>query len=105
MSVIDMNKEVLEEYLKSDKAIVLDFWAPWCAPCLQFAPTFAEVAVTYPDVVFGKINVVENEDLAIKFKVRSIPKVCIIMQGELTAESQGALSSADFKEFLDQYLA
>lgn len=104
MPVIDMNKEILEEHLKSDKPMVLDFWAPWCAPCLQFAPTFTEVAEQYPGATFGKINVVDNEELAVQFKIRSIPKVCIIIQGELTAESQGAMSADDFKAFLNQYL-
>lgn len=105
MSVIEMNKEILEEHLKTDKPIVLDFWAPWCAPCLHFGPTFTSAAGSYPAAVFGKINVVENEELAVKFKVRSIPKVCIISHGEIIAESHGALSSEDFKDFLEQHLS
>jgi thioredoxin len=100
-----MNKEILEQQLKLDKPIVLDFWAPWCAPCLHFGPTFSATATDYSHAVFGKINVVENEDLAVKFKVRSIPKVCIIVHGEIIAESHGALSSEDFKDFLNEHLS
>lgn len=105
MSVIEMNKEILEEHLRTDKPIVLDFWAPWCAPCLHFGPTFTAAAGGYPAAVFGKINVVENEELAVKFKVRSIPKVCIISHGEIIAESHGALSSEDLKDFLEQHVS
>ncbi len=105
MSVVEMNQTSLEDALKTDRPIVLDFWASWCGPCHHFSPTYAQSAQSYPQAIFGKINVEENQDLALKFKVRSIPKVCIIKNGDIVAEHHGSTDLASFKQFLDQHLS
>jgi thioredoxin 1 len=104
MSVVDMNEKLLNQYLESSQPVILDFWAPWCGPCHQLAPVYAQVSEAFPDVVFGKINVVEHEDLALQFKIRSIPKVCIIKEGQIIAENYGAVDAVELTSFIDDHL-
>ncbi|NBW56676.1 thioredoxin [bacterium] len=104
MSVIDMNKQILKEHLESSQPVILDFWAPWCGPCHQFAPVYEKVSHEFPNVVFGKINVVDNEEIAVDFQIRSIPKVCIIKDGEIIAENYGAIDAERFTAFINEHL-
>ena len=104
MSIIEMNHDSLTEALKENIPVVLDFWAPWCGPCHQLAPVYKQCAQQYPNAIFGKINVVDNEDLAVKFKIRSIPKVCIIKGGDIVAEHLGSADLATLNAFLSEHL-
>jgi thioredoxin 1 len=104
MTVIEMNHESLTEALKENVPVIIDFWAPWCGPCHQFSPIYAQCAEQFPNAIFGKINVEENEDLAVKFKIRSIPKVCIIKEGDIVAEHLGASDLPKFTGFLEEHL-
>ncbi|MBM4222247.1 MAG: thioredoxin family protein [Gammaproteobacteria bacterium] len=105
MAVIEMDSEQLNQALQSNKPIILDFWAPWCGPCLHFAPVYQRCSELYPDVIFGKINVEDHEDLAVKFKIRSIPKICIIRDGDIIAERLGSSDFESFKTFLESHLS
>jgi thioredoxin 1 len=104
MSVVEMNHDRLTEALKDHTPVVLDFWAPWCGPCLQLAPIYHQCSEKYPNAIFGKINVVDNEDLALKFKIRSIPKVCIIKGGDIVAEHLGSADFTTLNAFLSEHL-
>ena len=104
MSVIDMNEEMLQKQLASSQPLILDFWAPWCGPCLQFAPIYEQVSKKFPQVVFGKVNVVDHEEIAVNFQIRSIPKLCIIKDGEILAEHTGALDTERFVAFIEDHI-
>ena len=91
MAVIHINKENFDnEVLKSDKPVLLDFWAPWCGPCRMVAPVLDEIAAERPDVKVGKINVDEEAELAGQFSVFSIPTLVVIKNGEVVNQSVGA---------------
>ncbi len=92
MSVITITKENFEsEVLNSDKPVLLDFWAPWCNPCRMVGPIIDEIASEHPEIKVGKVNVDDESELAIKFKVISIPSIFVMKNGEITNNAVGLL--------------
>lgn len=90
MSVIKVTKENFEqEVVKSDKIVLIDFWAAWCGPCKMLSPIIDEIAEENSDIKVCKINTDEEQELAIKFKVMSIPTVLIMKNGEIINKSVG----------------
>lgn len=71
---------------------VLDFWAPWCAPCTQFSPVFEDVSNDHDDVVFGTVNVDDNQELAKQFEVQTIPTLVVFKDGEPVYQEVGGLN-------------
>ena len=91
MAVITITKENFEnEVLRSEKPVLLDFWATWCGPCRMLSPIVDEVAEERTDVKVGKVNVDEQPDLAAEFGVMSIPTLLVFRDGKLVNQSVGA---------------
>ena len=79
-----------EEVLKSDKPVLIDFWAPWCGPCRMLSPTISEIAEEQKGKVkVGKVNVDEESDLASMFRVTSIPLIIVMKDGKVTSSAVG----------------
>jgi len=90
MSAININKNNFEnEVLNSDKTVLLDFWASWCAPCRRVVPIVEEIADERRDIKVGKINVDEEPELANKFSIMSIPTLVVMKNGRLYSRFQG----------------
>ena len=81
MALEQITQENFEERVAAHDVVILDFWAPWCGPCKQFGPVFEKVAAEYPEVLFGKVNTEEQQELAGYFNIRSIPTVAILREG------------------------
>ena len=92
MSVIEVNKDNFEEeVLKSDKTVLIDFWAAWCGPCRMLGPIVDEVGEENDDIKVCKINVDENEELAVKYEVMSIPMLVVVKNGQTVTQSVGVI--------------
>ena len=91
MAAININSQnFYEEVIQSDKKVLLDFWAPWCAPCRMVVPLVEEIAEERPDIKVGKVNVDEQMELANQFGVMSIPTLVVLENGKIISKSMGA---------------
>ena len=91
MSVITLTKENFEqEVLRSDKPVLVDFWASWCGPCRMVSPIVDEIAEERSDIKVGKVNVDEQQMLAAQFSVMSIPTLLLCKNGQVVNQAVGA---------------
>lgn len=101
MAIIDLTKENFQaEITKSDKPLLVDFWAVWCGPCQMMAPILHELETEMPDVQIGKVNVDEQMDLARQFRVVSIPTLIIFKNGQEVQRMVGVTSKEELKDAL-----
>ena len=91
MSAINVNiHNFQDEIVRSDKKVLLDFWAPWCGPCRTVVPIVEEIAQEREDIKVAKINVDENPELANRFGVMSIPTLMVLEDGQVMKKAIGA---------------
>ena len=101
MTAININKNNFQnEIMDSEKTVLLDFWAPWCAPCRMVVPIMEEIASERPDIKVGKINVDEQPELASKFSIMSIPTLVVMKNGKIVQQVSGARPKKAILEML-----
>ena len=101
MTAININKNNFQnEVMNSDKTVLLDFWAPWCAPCRMVVPIIEEIAGERPDIRVGKINVDEQPELASEFSIMSIPTLVVMKNGKIVQQVSGARPKKAILEML-----
>ena len=102
MSAININQTNFPaEVLRSDRPVLLDFWAPWCGPCRMVSPIVDEIAGERPDIAVGKVNVDEQPELAAQFGVMSIPTLLVFKGGQAVNKAVGARPKEELLSLLD----
>ena len=95
--------EFENQVIKSDKPILVDYWAEWCGPCKMIAPVLEEVAEELSDkVLIGKLNVDENSQTPPKYGIRGIPTLMLFKNGEVVGTQVGAVSKSDLIKFIEE---
>ncbi len=95
-----------EQVLKAGKPVLVDFWAPWCAPCRMMATTVEDVAKEYTGrAVVGKLNVDDNQSIAGRYSIRGIPTLLLFKDGEVQEQVVGATSKDVIIKMIDKHLA
>ena len=100
MAVVELTKDNFEDVVTNNEFVIVDFWAPWCAPCRSFAPTYEKVSEDHPDVVFAKVNTEDEQEIAGHFQIRSIPTLMIFRDKIIIFSEAGALPESGFRELV-----
>jgi thioredoxin 1 len=100
VAAVELTKENFEETINNNPFVIIDFWAPWCGPCRSFAPTYENVSEDHSDIVFGKVNTEEEQELAMHFQVRSIPTLMIFRDNIIIFSQPGALPESAFRDLI-----
>ena len=100
MATVELTRDNFEKTVSDHPIVVVDFWAPWCGPCRGFAPTFEKASETHPDVVFGKVNTDDEQELAGAFSIRSIPTLMLLREKVILFQQAGALPASGLEQVL-----
>lgn len=100
MAVVELTKENFEQVVTGNPTVLVDYWAPWCAPCRSFAPVFERVAERHPDIVFAKVNTEDQPEIAAHFQIRSIPTLMIFRDSVILFAQPGALPEGALEQIV-----
>ena len=102
MATIDATRDNFEGLITGNDIILVDFWAPWCGPCRQFAPVYESLAEQHEDIVFAKVNTEEERELAGHFQIRSIPTLMVFRERIIVFSQPGALPPAALTSVIEK---
>jgi thioredoxin reductase (NADPH) len=98
----DITADQFNETVNDNEIVLVDFWASWCGPCKQFAPTFAASSEKHPDVVYAKVDTEAEQQLAAAADIRSIPTLMAFKKGKLVFNQAGALPPAALEDLVQK---
>lgn len=101
MSALVINKDNFQkEVLESDRPVLLDFWASWCGPCKSISPVIDEISAEHPEIKVCKINIDQEQELAERFNIMSVPTLLVVKEGKAVNQSVGLRSKNQILQML-----
>ena len=102
MATVQLNAQDFEKTITDNNLVFVDFWATWCGPCRAFGPTFEAASEENPDIVFGKVDIDANQELASAAGIQAVPTLMIAKQGQIIFKQAGALRAEDLDDLIAQ---
>ncbi|HUU03260.1 MAG TPA: thioredoxin [Myxococcota bacterium] len=102
MAHIDLSKENLDETIKNNSILLIDFWAEWCGPCKMFGPVFEKVSEKHTDIAFASCDTEAQQEVAAMFGIRSIPTLAVFRDQIMVLQQAGALPEAALEEIIQK---
>lgn len=100
MAVVELTKANFKETIENNEMVIVDFWAPWCDPCLTFSETFKQVAENHPDIVFGMVNTETDPEIGEFFNVEKIPGIMVVREQASILAQVGELGAPALEEII-----
>ena len=102
MATVELNQSNFEDVVTRNEMVIVDFWASWCGPCKSFAPVFETASEQHQDIVFGKVNADDEQELAAAFSIRSIPYLMMLREKVVLFAQAGALPAEGLESVIRQ---
>lgn len=101
MAVVTLNKANFKDTIEKNPFVIVDFWAPWCEPCVDFTPVFEAAADKNPDILFGMVNTEEEPEIAEYFEVNKIPGILVIREQAGIHAQQGEIGAPALDKIIE----
>ncbi len=105
MATVALTKDTFNQTIEDNETVIVDFWAEWCGPCRSFAPTFESASKQHEDIVFGKVDTEDQQELAMAFGIRSIPTLMVFKDQIVLYAQPGALPGNMLEDLIGQVKA
>jgi thioredoxin 1 len=102
MATVALTAENFDEVTTKEGIVLVDFWAAWCGPCVRFAPTYERSSENHTEITYGKVDTEDQQELAAKFDIRSIPTLMAVRDGVIVFAQPGALPESALENLIEQ---